>query len=488
MISSKNIRFHAPSNTYIIPKNSLIDYNLAIAGNVIVGPGTRFWKNIKTDGNIQLGKGCTVEGNIKAGQVIVGPRSVVKGSITADADVSLFQNAAVGTIESSGNITIMPGCLVGYANGSTLQVIGKAEIKKIGVITKVTVRANTVTEWEEEKEDNAEETPSADVFMPDETVFQAPADEQSIEDNPNRLEESDLNDIYKNKNEQESDSILNSKTTPLFPLENNTESLNADVLKDCFSAEESDAEVIENTDENSSLSLRMAAFKMPSSPTIRIPEEESGEVEIVSSSVPEPENGRLSVPKTVETPFGTIVVGEQPSENVFVEESPDSLFASVTAFPKEEQEAAEEAELKSEAGKSKSAWPAFEPMFVPEKKSRPYHSNQDVSARPEDGAQVRFEEIRIPNMPADKNRAAKTQKTENSHKSNSKIIFEEIGQNHRLQTTEEFGSQIAQQSVSAEKRTVSPDLPLAGIEKSKAWYEERFPRADSKKKEYPPYV
>jgi len=81
MISSKNIRFHTPSNTYVIPKNSFFDENVVINGNVIVGSGTHFWKNIKINGNIQFGKGNVAEGNVDADNVIIGPRSRIMGTV-----------------------------------------------------------------------------------------------------------------------------------------------------------------------------------------------------------------------------------------------------------------------------------------------------------------------------------------------------------------------------------------------------------------------
>ncbi|WNY27813.1 hypothetical protein [Methanolapillus ohkumae] len=157
MTSKPKIRFYPSSNTYVIPKGSFFEDSILIHGNLIAGPGVHFWKNVIVEGNVQLGKGCTLAGNLKAVNVIVGAKSKVGGKITADWNTSVFQNSEIGSIECLGHLVIMNGCVVGYANAEkTMEILGKADIKKIGRVTKVTVRTNEVLPVPEEKDIPAE--------------------------------------------------------------------------------------------------------------------------------------------------------------------------------------------------------------------------------------------------------------------------------------------------------------------------------------------
>ncbi len=521
MISSKNIRFHSPSNTYIIPKNSILDQNVAVKGNVIVGPGTRFWKNIKIDGNIQLGKGCVVEGNLEAGRVIIGSRSKIKGNITADSDVSLFQNAAVRSVESGGNITIMPGCVVGYANGSTLLVIGKAEIKKIGVITKVTVRANTVAELEDESEESGSEdsefAAGSKINFNDSNELQDVTEELIFEDNI--IDEIEINSVsaYNNKNEIGNSANLDSSSTPIFPMENADETVHLGA-ETSICPEESDAEMIDESDENSPKSFTVPGFVGPSAGhPVNVPTDESCEVEIVGGPDDfDSDSDAETVFQTVETPFGTIVVGEQPAKGSSLKAAssePDSQFASVTESTREEQRAEFEAEMKTNPAsadrKSEFKWPAFEPKRMPKTEKKPTVSAKATPSSPDKNlfgrkvsSQIEYEEIKIQTIPKQKENFSKPGQVNISGKtpSNAKIVFEEIGGSEpvRPQSVQKSKADIlmekmnfdtvsekpAEAKVSAEKKVRSREE----IEKSKVWYEERYPQAESHKKEYPPYV
>ncbi|MDV0445457.1 hypothetical protein MmiAt1_10360 [Methanimicrococcus sp. At1] len=561
MISSKNIRFHAPSNTYIIPKNSVIDENVAVSGNLIAGPGTHFWKNIKVDGNVQLGKGCILEGDLKAGQVIVGSGSRVKGNINAESDVSLFQNAVVRSLESGGNITIMPGCVVGYANGSTLQVIGKAEIKKIGVITKVTVRANTVAEMEEEKTEDEEGIKDG---IEEEIKEEA---EKGIEENSELFEiseiseksslektfENNLIDEIETTSEEQiqtenkigSDTNSDSLCTPEFPVETSAKSDSIDAEKIENFSEGFDAEIIDETDESSPKTFSLSEFSSPvADRPVSVPTDESAEVEIVAedesgSNDSNESNGEFL--QTVETPFGTVVVGEKssrsktPASSAFSNHSSSNhsspensdlnqsdQFASVTAVSKEEQQADFEAEMKTKS-KPKYNWPAFEPRKMPKTEQKESANPSKAAAWPTDASlnqmkvsavAFQFEEVRIQSSSqssrkkTDLSAPEKTNKdTDVFRKANQQIVFEEYGQNTSVKP--QMQTNPAKTEIKAEKIIFSvsasenkfenkPDTVESKpekkfrsqeeIEKSKIWYEERHPQTKSQKKEYPPYV
>ncbi|WNY29237.1 hypothetical protein MmiEs2_14620 [Methanimicrococcus stummii] len=536
MISSKNIRFHSPSNTYIIPKNSIIDQNVAVKGNVIVGSGTRFWKNIKVDGNIQFGKGCAVEGNLKAHEIIIGSRSKVKGKITADSDISLLQNAVANSVESGGNITIMPGCVVGYANGSTLSVIGKAEIKKIGVITKVTVRANTVAELEDEPEESDElenefknelknefENEFGNEF---ESKFENELNKESndfiskeliFENNISDSTKKDSDESYELENDIGSDAILDSSSTPIFPMESDNENVQPDV-----ETVEFDAEIIDETIESSPKSFTTFA-DLPADRPVSIPTDESSEVEIVGeTSISDTDSGSDSssemIPRTVETPFGTVVVGEKPAKSESMnrnvkfetESFSDNQFASVTEVSKEEQQADFEAEIRAKAPpvrKSEFKWPAFEPKKMPKtikaevskEPARPDNlfSNQLKSSQ----AQIQYDEIKIQSAPKQKE-YFQSSEPNISGKANQKIVFEEIGSANSKPQQIHSPIQKSKADILMEKMNFDAvpenkketesrqkrERTQAEIKNSKIWYEERHPQSESKKKEYPPYV
>ncbi|MBZ3936163.1 hypothetical protein [Methanimicrococcus blatticola] len=565
MISSKNIRFHSPSNTYIIPKNSVLDQNVAVNGNVIVGPGTRFWKNVKVDGNVQLGKGCIVEGHLKANQIIIGSRSKIKGNITADSDISLFQNVTVNSIESGGNITIMPGCSVGYANGNTLSVIGKAEIKKIGVITKVTVRANTVAELEDEPEsesENKSENKSENIvsdsgFVVDQIDFSDSNDFQEISENfifeDNKTDETKINsdNTYNNENKVGNEENLKSENTPTFPVEQTNETIQLDA-ETSANSEKSDAEIIDETDENSPKSFTVSEFSESSADRpITVPTDESAEVEIVTESDDSDSDSNAdTVFQTVETPFGTIVVGEQPkSSGVNAANTPnsannsvnnsanaaslkpsDNQFASVMESTRDEQQADFEAEMKIKSApadrKSEFKWPAFEAKRMPKTEKKEAVSNpanvsntakttasagSNLFSRkisPKIDSQIEYDEIKIQTIPKQKESERERENFSNpkqtafSGNANQKIIFEEVSgiesakpqTIHKPKTKADLlmenmnfdtvAEKPAEAKLSAEKKVRTQEE----IERSKAWYEERYPQQESGKKEYPPYV
>ncbi|MDR0767925.1 MAG: hypothetical protein LBE57_05755 [Methanosarcinales archaeon] len=499
MISSKNIRFHSPSNTYIIPKNSIIDQNVAVKGNVIVGPGVRFWKNVKIDGNIQLGKGCFIEGHLKANQIIVGSRSKIKGNIKADADISLFQNVVVSSIESGGSITIMPGCVVGYANGNTLTVIGKADIRKIGAITKVTVRANTVAEMENEEEyDDGYEEECEDRYENETEDIQTVSEELIFE---NKISDeikakSAESKASENKFGSRTKSLdSHSSSTPTLPMEisdgSNPISIKA-ITESTAESEEFDAEIIDETNDASPKSFTISAFAgSQAERPVRVPTDESDEVEVVGEA---DDSGSVSseyemVSQTVETPFGTIVVGEKPisKENIKAVPSNNS-FATVTKVSKEEQQADYEAEIRAKSGikaetkseakfasvltpapvpalaptsvptsapapaptsvpvptpsKSEFRWPAFEPKKMPKaekqqapvsKKSAAWPDDEHFSQMKVSSVRVQYEEFKIRNASKPKENLFEQKVLQNNEsaiaigRANRKIVFEEVG-------------------------------------------------------------
>lgn len=528
MISSKNIRFHAPSDTYIIPKNSLFEENVAINGNVIVGSGVRFWKSIKIDGNIQLGKGCTVEGNIKADNIIIGSRSKIKGNVSALGDVSVFQNAAVRSIESGGTILITEGCIIGYADGRKLEVIGRADIQKIGVITKVTVRADNVAAMEEDEED-LENTAEENLITAPETVNILKKESVAVEIVSDRAEDVEIMEKIDEKTD-ESIEVSGTKFS-----ENNLSDENFSMP---ISEDKNKTDIRSDTTKNSSTTPPLRVEKTienRSQPAVNstVPEDEMSDVEILSaaeSKEPARPSG-AGRQKTIETPFGIVSIDDYAVETESVAES---VSESVSIVPESILESVSEPVSRF---KSKP-WPQFDPFNSPS--PSPFGADRKSSAVKGSSAQkisvskvsdspavqkeefglFRYEEIRIEDKPqtkADVHRPI----SNDMQKANQKIIFEEIGdtavlslktprpnptasvqmtavQTAAAQTGAKSGNKFAlifeDESLSDKKQTFcdscheSESGAFIDPENSKMWFEERFRPVKSKQKEYPPYI
>ncbi|MDW7730987.1 MAG: polymer-forming cytoskeletal protein [Methanolobus sp.] len=142
-MSEEFIKYHEGSNTYIARKRSYFENDINIDGNFIVGAGSGFWKNLNVKGTLKLGKGSSVKGNIKADDIVIGPRSEIKGDVEAVNDLKLFDRVTVdGSVTAGKTMSIRPGCTVGFVRASeTLELIGQVNVKEIEAGTKVIVRS-----------------------------------------------------------------------------------------------------------------------------------------------------------------------------------------------------------------------------------------------------------------------------------------------------------------------------------------------------------
>ena len=545
MISSKNIRFHVSSNTYIVPKNSTFDQNVSIDGNVIVGTGVHFFKNIKIFGDVQIGKGCTIEGNLSADNIIVGARSKIKGNIIASESVSLFQNSIAGSIKSGDTIIIMEGCTVDYADSKRLEIIGKADIKKIGPVTKVTVKANTVLpdatdEIKEENEEykNDKENNLKSVFSKNNKIEQLmtqPSDEVFAE----IIDDSDEDFISLN--------------TPSFQMEN--------ASKKTATAS---GNLIENNSQNNFNVHSRSNSQNVSSIDSSVPEEEFSDVEILENSeFPEQSSSKTLPQKAIETPFGTVFIDDgdnskssksskssagSKSPNVGAqliiesyEEDREEIVGRPQKSESKELKKSEEPEEfknpeKPQPSSTKKPWPQFDQRSGSKLKSEPpnrnYSSASQSSSQTSKPAAQYAEKRNVANIPKD---SVKNQKTD------QKIIFEEIepdtkpapklpekerkqeyiiaglkrghivkeptanqeqtqreqmqreqmqreqAQREQVQQAQREQMQQAQREQEQQGRN-KEGLGHVDSEKSREWYEERSKKSGSKRKEYPPYI
>ncbi|TGC10936.1 bactofilin family protein [Methanolobus halotolerans] len=140
---SEELRHHEESNTYIARKRSYFENDINIDGNLIVGAGSGFWKDLHVRGTLKLGKGSSVKGNITADNIVIGPRSEIKGNVEATSDLKIFDRVTVdGSVTAGKTMSIRPGCTVGFVRASeALELIGQVNVKEIETGTKVIVRS-----------------------------------------------------------------------------------------------------------------------------------------------------------------------------------------------------------------------------------------------------------------------------------------------------------------------------------------------------------
>ena len=153
------IVYFPKSDTYVIRKNSYFDDNILIRGNVIIGIRTTFWKNLCVLGSVRTGKGCLFKGNVMCTDGIISGDSVIEGTLESTGNISVFRNVRIGAAISGGHLTIMDGCVVGYASSRSgeLELIGTSDIRAIDRGTKVTVRSDAVLPEDPEEEQESSE-------------------------------------------------------------------------------------------------------------------------------------------------------------------------------------------------------------------------------------------------------------------------------------------------------------------------------------------
>ena len=549
MISSKNIRFHVSSNTYIVPKNSTFDQNVSIDGNVIVGTGVHFFKNVKIFGDVQIGKGCTIEGNLSADNIIVGARSKIKGNIIASESVSLFQNSIAGSIKSGDAIIIMEGCTVDYADSKRLEIIGKADIKKIGPVTKVTVKANAVLpeaadkiKEENEEYKNYKENNLKSVFSKNNKIEQLmtqPSDEVFAE-------------IIDN-----SDEDFISLNTPPFQMENSSKKMDT-----------ASENLIENNSQNNFNVHSRSNSQNASSIDSSVPEEEFSDVEILENSeLSEQTPSKSSSQKAIETPFGTVFIddvdnskpgksstGSKSSDvgaELIIESYEEDEKRSIESVKKVERvQKSESKELKKseefekpekrQLSPTKKPWPQFEsrsgsklksetanpnssasqiskPATQHTEKSNATSASKDSIKNRQTNQKVIFEEIEPDTKPApklpEKERKQEyiiaglkrghiiKEPTTNQEQMQKEQTQREQVQREQMQKEQTQREQVQREQMQREQMKVQEvlqeqerqgqnkeGLRHSDSEKSREWYEERSKKSGSKRKEYPPYI
>jgi predicted acyltransferase (DUF342 family) len=147
------IKYHSPSNTYIIEKKAFFDEDLTLGGNVIVGQDVNFWKNLWVAGRLELGKASVVQGDVKARSALICAGASILGSIETFSELVLLDGSRVNFASCMGDIRIRPGCTVTSVKAKgTLELIGQVTVKKVEPLTKVVIRAEESSEMNNSSE------------------------------------------------------------------------------------------------------------------------------------------------------------------------------------------------------------------------------------------------------------------------------------------------------------------------------------------------
>lgn len=109
-MESSSIKAHSESNTLIIRKNSNYTRPINYRVNLIAGMNSRFLEKIVIEGDLELGKGVQVMGDVSARNVILGPWSVIRGKLRVHGDLLALDNSKVlGPVRCDGSAVIRPG-------------------------------------------------------------------------------------------------------------------------------------------------------------------------------------------------------------------------------------------------------------------------------------------------------------------------------------------------------------------------------------------
>jgi hypothetical protein len=136
------IKYHPRSNTYVIEKRAIIEEDLTLDGNVIVGQEAKFWKNLTVTGRLELGRGSIVKGNVKARSALVCSEAKILGNIETVSELVLLDRAKINAAACQGDIRVRPGCALDSVKADgTLELIGKVIVRKVEPLTKVIIRA-----------------------------------------------------------------------------------------------------------------------------------------------------------------------------------------------------------------------------------------------------------------------------------------------------------------------------------------------------------
>ena len=110
-----------------------------LKGNLIVGSSCNFWSDLATTGSLQLGKGTTVKGSIRAASAIIGAHSVIEGGVKTEQDCTVLDGARIGgDIVAGGKIMLRPNIKAGIVDAiGNIEITGKSDVAELRAGAKI---------------------------------------------------------------------------------------------------------------------------------------------------------------------------------------------------------------------------------------------------------------------------------------------------------------------------------------------------------------
>jgi len=126
------LRFHKPTHTYILTSGYL-DRNVRVNGNLITGPGVRFWNDLVVRGGLILGKGSRVGGQVFAKKAILCAYCRVVGGVQVDEQLQVHDGCVLTReVLCRGDVRIRPRVVIdSLKSNGTVVVEGKTDISNI---------------------------------------------------------------------------------------------------------------------------------------------------------------------------------------------------------------------------------------------------------------------------------------------------------------------------------------------------------------------
>lgn len=119
-------------STYMAEPGSYFKESVKIDGDFIVPAKTQFWRNLVVTGNLSLGVGSRVAGNIRCNGAVVSRACLIEGELIAsDGQVTICDGARVRVIRSEGNVLLRPGMSADEVHGENILVMGKVHCGKL---------------------------------------------------------------------------------------------------------------------------------------------------------------------------------------------------------------------------------------------------------------------------------------------------------------------------------------------------------------------
>ena len=136
------IRKHEDSDTFVIKRSSFFDTPVHLDGNLIVGNDTDFWSDLEVAGSLELGKGVTVGGSVRAASAIIGANSRINGSVKTEQTCMVLDSARIGgDIAAGGDIMLRPNARARIVDAKgNIEITGKTNVAELRAGKKIIAR------------------------------------------------------------------------------------------------------------------------------------------------------------------------------------------------------------------------------------------------------------------------------------------------------------------------------------------------------------